>query len=461
MRGDPSIGGRVKRLRRRRGKSQAVLAGLIGKSASWLSKVERGERLIDRLSVLQDIARVLEVDIRELLEDSPTTGQSQPPRGTAPSSDDARRDLRTPAVQARGEVGPLETRPAGQPRTQPQSWPMSSPDAGASRPVRAQRSLPSPPARERRVGPRTIAGLECVTQGYRQLYHTTAGADLFAGVAQHAELAGRMLQGARKAKQPQRRRLAAAVSEIALLAGRILFFDLDDPAGTLPYYQVALETAEEAKDPALQACVLAHMSRLPATQGRTREALDFLEGARRKAALSGSSLLQAWVASVLAKTLACAGEVDGSVQALDQAEALLAEPGAEPDPVWLDYFDQSRLHGFRGFCLRVERPEAAQAALQQGLALLDPLATKERACLLADLAATYLPMKEIEEVCRIAGQSLTLLAETEYATGLQRISDLHGRLRAWEDLPEVRGLREQLLDLRVLQGRSNAWTVGR
>src|ERR1700746_3321199 len=59
-------GQRIARARRRRGLSQAVLAGLVGRSESWLSQVERGKRGIDSHSVLVRLADVLRVDIEEL-----------------------------------------------------------------------------------------------------------------------------------------------------------------------------------------------------------------------------------------------------------------------------------------------------------------------------------------------------------------------------------------------------------
>ena len=60
------LGARIATYRRRRGLSQAALAGLVGRSESWLSQVERGVRSIDRLSVLLDLARVLHVDVEAL-----------------------------------------------------------------------------------------------------------------------------------------------------------------------------------------------------------------------------------------------------------------------------------------------------------------------------------------------------------------------------------------------------------
>ncbi|MEU3355284.1 helix-turn-helix transcriptional regulator [Streptomyces sp. NPDC037389] len=61
-----TTGDRIKLYRQRKGLSQVALAGLIGRSEDWVSKVERGVIPVDKLSVLLDLARVL--DIRELAE---------------------------------------------------------------------------------------------------------------------------------------------------------------------------------------------------------------------------------------------------------------------------------------------------------------------------------------------------------------------------------------------------------
>jgi transcriptional regulator with XRE-family HTH domain len=62
-----SVGERVAFYRRRRGLTQAVLAGLVGRSEDWLSKVERGERQVRRLDVLTELARALRVTVGDLL----------------------------------------------------------------------------------------------------------------------------------------------------------------------------------------------------------------------------------------------------------------------------------------------------------------------------------------------------------------------------------------------------------
>ncbi|MFI0797054.1 helix-turn-helix domain-containing protein [Micromonospora rubida] len=59
---DLPIGRRIARLRARRRMTQQMLADRLGKSKSWVDKVERGVRALDRFTVIQDLADVLRVD---------------------------------------------------------------------------------------------------------------------------------------------------------------------------------------------------------------------------------------------------------------------------------------------------------------------------------------------------------------------------------------------------------------
>ncbi|MBB5826275.1 helix-turn-helix domain-containing protein [Micromonospora carbonacea] len=75
--GEPPIGRRVAQWRARRRMTQQMLADRLGKSKSWVDKVERGVRALDRFSVIQDVAEVLRVDAAVLL------GGDVRPAGTA------------------------------------------------------------------------------------------------------------------------------------------------------------------------------------------------------------------------------------------------------------------------------------------------------------------------------------------------------------------------------------------
>ncbi|GDY33691.1 helix-turn-helix domain-containing protein [Gandjariella thermophila] len=61
MAGDSEIGRRLRQIRHARGKSLAVVAGLAGISVGHLSNLERGERALDRRSLIVRLAAALEV----------------------------------------------------------------------------------------------------------------------------------------------------------------------------------------------------------------------------------------------------------------------------------------------------------------------------------------------------------------------------------------------------------------
>ncbi|HEY8452215.1 MAG: helix-turn-helix transcriptional regulator [Micromonosporaceae bacterium] len=75
------IGRRVAYWRRRRRMSQQVFADRLGKSKSWVDKVERGVRRLDRFSVIHQIADVLGVEPAVLL--GPPAAQRGGPSGRA------------------------------------------------------------------------------------------------------------------------------------------------------------------------------------------------------------------------------------------------------------------------------------------------------------------------------------------------------------------------------------------
>lgn len=68
-----TVGERVRWYRLRRGMSQEVLAGLVGRGADWLGKVEAGRIPVDRLPVLAALASALSIRLGDLIaEDSLT-----------------------------------------------------------------------------------------------------------------------------------------------------------------------------------------------------------------------------------------------------------------------------------------------------------------------------------------------------------------------------------------------------
>jgi transcriptional regulator with XRE-family HTH domain len=79
-----TVGERVAYYRRRRGLSQVTLAGLVGRTESWVEKIENGRAALDRVSVIGQLAKALDVSLHDLLPadvaevDDQTRGQSVP-----------------------------------------------------------------------------------------------------------------------------------------------------------------------------------------------------------------------------------------------------------------------------------------------------------------------------------------------------------------------------------------------
>lgn len=64
-----TLGERIAWYRRRRGLSQEVVAGLIGRTVDWLSKVENSRIQIDRISVIRSLSDALDVSMGDLLNE--------------------------------------------------------------------------------------------------------------------------------------------------------------------------------------------------------------------------------------------------------------------------------------------------------------------------------------------------------------------------------------------------------
>ncbi|MGH3428692.1 MAG: helix-turn-helix domain-containing protein [Terriglobales bacterium] len=77
-----AIGQRVSYWRARRDLTRQQLADLVGRSASWLVKVERGERSLVRLPMLERVAEALRIDIRVLVDAKRSTQATYCPDST-------------------------------------------------------------------------------------------------------------------------------------------------------------------------------------------------------------------------------------------------------------------------------------------------------------------------------------------------------------------------------------------
>jgi hypothetical protein len=109
------------------------------------------------------------------------------------------------------------------------------------------------------------------------------------------------------------------------------------------------------------------------------------------------------------------------------------------------FFDRTRLVGERGIALaRLDRPAAAQQALEDALASLDPAVVKTRPRLMAALATAHVRQGNIDEACRIGSVALELAERQQVSTNVQDVRRLRLDLQPWHDTRAVRELDEQL-----------------
>jgi hypothetical protein len=293
-----------------------------------------------------------------------------------------------------------------------------------------------------------IADYVAITTAYRHMYWTVPSAQLHDAVAAHVQLGVSLVASVPEAA---RRSLAAAIAESSLLAGRVEFFDLRNPAAAQRSLVTALQAAQDAHDALLGAAVLAHMAFIPAFSGqpgRAEEARDKLRAARAFARrASASPEMLAWLDAVEAETETRFGGTRKALQLIRHAEDVLAAADPRPSPAWLDWFSPVRLAGFKGNTLLADRQAGpARDTLQGALDGLPEDDGKQRTVILADLAAVAVSESDPDEACRLAGLAIDQLGRTWYATGMERVRAVRESLVQWDSLPCVRHLDERLYD---------------
>lgn len=283
------------------------------------------------------------------------------------------------------------------------------------------------------VDPALVAGYAVITAQHRVLYWSVAASAMFAPVAAHSELGLGLLRAA--GSPALRARLARPVAETALLAARLAFFDLQQPRLADGYFTVALDAARESADRALTGAVLAHLAFAPAFAGQPRRARDLIAEAHRQAQGAVGAVQRSWMYAVESEVEARVGGGLAANGLISRAEGELADvggPGLSGEaPDWLDYYDASRLSGFKGYCqLATGRNGEAAASLERTLRTLSSSSSKQRSIALADLAQARAQQGEFEESARLLGGAIAQLRRSWYATGLDRVDTVRRRLVA-------------------------------
>jgi transcriptional regulator with XRE-family HTH domain len=304
--------------------------------------------------------------------------------------------------------------------------------------------LAAVPTRALAVQPASVAAdYEAVTRSHRRLYWSVAPATLHPAAISHATLGCALLP---ETAGQTRQRVAAALAETYLLAGRIEFFDLRDADRAQHTLLRALQAAGEADDPLLGAAVLAHTAFIPGWAGDRDAAVERMVAARTYARRGPASAeLLAWLDAVEAECETRCGHPRTALHLIRHAEDLLAEGGEHGSPEWLDWFSAVRLAAFKGNTqLRAGHLPQSRATLLAVLDALDPAEEKQVTVVLGDLAAVEAAAGDPEAACGYAVKALDQLERTWYATGMDRVREVRRALAPHQHERCVRELDDRL-----------------
>lgn len=233
--------------------------------------------------------------------------------------------------------------------------------------------------------------------------------------------------------------LATAVTESALLAARLNFFDLTRPDDAGPFFELATSAAKISNDHPLVASVFAHRAFVPGFAENEQSARSFLSIAHGHARYGAGPLLRSWIHCVDAEISARTGQVAVSLSRIRSAEDAIGTAGI--DPPWLDYFDASRLDGFAGNTLLLGgQHQDAALRLERAVDGLSESGAKQLSVLLFDLARAQ-SVTDAEMAAETAHRACDAVELAPYATALQRLPDVRAALDA---TPYVADLDERM-----------------
>ncbi len=439
-RADQTVGERLARARRRVGLSQARLAAEVDCSESFISKVERGELTLDRLSMARRIVGVLGIPVAELLDlqpqDASTTDQqvkrcdSLPPDLTDEEGGVNRREtLKTAGLLGGGMLVDAVT--------------------ATLDPDESDRLLAALVDPERPVGERVVRLVEHQDARFQRRTSSLPISQRLEHAQQHLAVVRRLRPAA--SSEDHQQRLAVVEVQAARLLGRLTGYWLHDPATAARLFRLALATAHHAGPHAatLRAYTLGGMAFLQTELGDRKAAVAAITQALEVAKDTSVRGLPSWLESTAAMAHAGVGDRRACQEALTAAVSRFV-PAVAGDPIWLQGFVTPGLlvENRAASYLRLGRPREALAALDEAerLVLARPGRIQQYAVLLAHRAEALVRDRQVVEGCQVAIDALSIAMPIGYGLVVGQIRALwRARLtRHRRQVPAVRELEELL-----------------
>jgi transcriptional regulator with XRE-family HTH domain len=290
----------------------------------------------------------------------------------------------------------------------------------------------------------TVEAVTAVTGQYRRLEATTPAGELLDPVLAHLRFVSQLLEPEATMASPQ---LAAAASEAAGFAGW-LAVDRNNHAAARRHYQSAIDLAERSGNDLLRAYMLGSKSQWAAALDSGSEAVQLITHARSLLPRQAPPATRAWVGALEATAYASRRDKPACLAAIRRANAAVGryQAGSVALWPWVYPFDHAKIAGYLGACaVKLKLPAEAFPALHDGLDALEPVATKQRAMLLLDLAAAHVLVHDVEAACQVAGEAFVIGVQRRSEKVIRQVCDVRARLTPWSMAAAVQDLDQRLL----------------
>ena len=285
-----------------------------------------------------------------------------------------------------------------------------------------------------------VGALESVTRDLHQAEQELPARVVLGRVTEHLNHLTRILN--ESLAPTARRRLLVTAGDTAVLAGWMAH-DLRDSEAASEFYSTADDTAREADDPALRACIMTYLSYdVP----EARRARSLLQEARALVGTETHSAAAAWIELRIAEESAALGESSAARRGLARAVDVFDRSRPDEERPWAGFLDRSRVAVFATHTYaRLGRPDLAEREVPEVLAAIGDSAAKIRTVAMVALADVRIQQGDRVGI-ELAQQALDLAVEAGNKFALDRLYELAPRLRRWRDDAVARELRDRIRD---------------
>ncbi|MFJ3219911.1 transcriptional regulator [Kitasatospora sp. NPDC086801] len=226
-----------------------------------------------------------------------------------------------------------------------------------------------------------------------------------------------------------RRALCAAAAEQTYLLGWMAYDDGEH--GTAQRYLIqALRLAEESRDAALGAHVLAGMADQATLQGDPLEGRRLAQAGRHGLARADSPACLADLWALEARALAVLGDGKATAHAVGESERAFTQVTPSTEPEWAKFIDGAYLHGEYANAFRdLNQPDNATEHAQRSIDYARRQGRARRGALSqAALAVSHLQRNDLEAAHAAGVRAISLSRQVQSSRSVEAVQDLQKRM---------------------------------